>query len=110
MRQEQITSRRNVKADRKTDFRPDDPSGESPFAQLRRLSHVLTQVSAPADDFEGMDEAIDAWREYLYRKVFSGTTHDDFVALDEEDPQRIDWLLAVAAADAEVFRNSKKSQ
>jgi hypothetical protein len=108
MKSFQLLSRRNS-AEGKTDFRPEDPNGSSPFAQLRRLSAVLEQPSPPADDYTNMDDALDAYREYLYRKIFSGTTHDEFEALDNKDPQRLDWLLAVATVDAEHFRNSKKS-
>ena len=110
MRSDQILSRRNVGPKEKTDFRPDNPDGNSPFAQLRRLSHVLDQNSAPAEDFNDMDDALNAWREYTYRKVFSGTTHDEFMKLDQDDPQRLDWLLAVAAIDAEHFKSSKEKE
>ncbi len=104
MQQHAILSRRNVEPKEKTDFRPEDPSGTSPFAQLRRLSHVLSQNVAPVEDYADMDDALSAYREYLYRKVFSGTTHEDFLKLDESEPQRIDWLLAVAQIDAENYR------
>ena len=108
MKNFQILSRRNVGDKEKVDFRPDHPSGDSPFAQLRRLSRVLAQETAHVEDFTGMDEALSAWREYLYRKVFSGTTHNDFVALNEENPQLIDWLIAVATIDADAFRSLKE--
>lgn len=102
----QILSRRNSKS--KVDFKPDDPSGDSPFAQLRRLQRVLTAGVIPEDDFQNMDEAIDSWREFTYRKVFSGTTHEEFVALDSTEPERIDWLLAVASVDNEVWQSKRK--
>lgn len=102
-----ILSRRNV--EEKTDFSPADPAGMSPFAQLRRLSAALKDPVAPIGNLGGMDDALDAYREHLYRKIYTGTSHDEFVALNEIDPQRIDWLIAVADTDAEHFRNSKKS-
>ena len=104
----QILSRRRSKG--KVDFRPDDPDGKSPYAQLRHFARLLEGVDPlPLEDPADLDDALDAYREFLYRKIFGGTTHDDFLALDSEDPQRIDWLLAVAAKDTEHFRNTKKS-
>lgn len=110
MLQHALLSRRNVGSKEKTDFRPEHPDGDSPFAQLRRLSHVLDEKIAPADDYTDMDDALSAYREYLYRKVFSGTTHDEYIALDKQDPKRIDWLLAVAAVDAEHYRAQRTSE
>src|ERR1035437_2335191 len=107
MKSFQLLSRRNSEA--KTDFRPADPQGDSPFAQLRRLLPALVQDAVSAGDYTDFDQALDAYREYLYRKVFSGTTHEQFVELDASDPRRIDWLLAVASVDADHFRNSKKT-
>ena len=102
----QLWSRR--KTERKIDFRPDaDP--ESPYAQLRRLQRALELEVPPKGDLEDVPDALDALREFTYRKVFSGSTHDDFVALDTTDPQRIDWLLAVAATYDEHFKGSKES-
>lgn len=105
MKSFQLTSRRQTSA--KVDFRP-DADEESPFAELRRFSRVLSIDSAPPEDIIGVSSALDAYREYLYRKIFTGTSHDDFMRLDAEDPGRIDWLIAVAGVDAEHFRSSKK--
>ncbi len=105
MKSFQLTSRRSTLA--KVDFRP-ATDAESPFAELRRFSRVLAEESAGPDDLADIAHALDAYREYLYRKIFTGTTHDDFVRLDESDPQRIDWLLAVASVDADHFRASKR--
>ena len=88
---------------------PDNPSGDSPFAEIRRFQRVLTTSSELGpDNLKGMDSALDAWREFTYRKVFSGTTHEEFVALDSTDPERIDWLLAVASVDNEVWQSKRK--
>ena len=103
-----LLSRRNVDDEVKTDFGPDHPEGTSPFAQLRRLRRVLASSTMPADNYSGMDEALSAYREHIYRKVYSGTTHDEFVKLDQEDPQRIDWLLAVSVVDTEHYAALKE--
>ena len=105
MKSFQLTSRRSTSA--KVDFRP-AADAASPFAELRRLSRALSDESPGPDDLDDLSDALDAYREYLYRKIFTGTSHDDFMRLDKSDPKRIDWLLAVASVDAEHFRSSKK--
>ena len=99
-----IFSRRNVGPDEKTDFRPDDPVGKSPFAQLRRLLSYLKTDLSGADDITDCDEGLQYLREYQYRKIFGGTSHDDFVKLDSDDPQAIDWLLAVHHVESSNFQ------
>lgn len=106
MNQTQLLSRRNVDEEEKVDARPDDPAGDSPFAQLRRLFRALSANVAEADDFIDMDEALDAFREFWYRKLF-GATHEEFVTLNETNPRRIDWLLYVSEVDRENYNRNK---
>ena len=87
-------------------FAPDDPRGNSPFAQLRRFAALLEQQSVPAEDFEGMDEVLAAYQEFLYRKIFTGVSHEEYLATPSNIVQ---WLIAVSVVDNEVFRTSKKS-
>jgi hypothetical protein len=108
MKNYQLFSRRDTP--RKTDFRPADPAGMSPFAQLRRLQHVLTQDVIPAEDYTDMPDAIEAYREYIYRKVFTGTSHEQFKATEKDNPEIIDWLIAVASVDQEVFRATRNNE
>ena len=103
MKSFQMLSRR--RSPDKVDFSPADPGGSSPFAQLRRLAAFLKQESAPLDDFEGMDESMNAYREYLFRKIFTSTTHQEFL---DTPAETVDWLIAVAAIDSEHFRNNRK--
>lgn len=105
MKNFQLFSRRNT--ERKVDFRPDaDPS--SPFAQLRRLVAHLGQDDAGADDISDCTEALNYLREYTYRKVFTGTSHQDFVSLDAEAPEVIDWLIAIHEAETANFLQRKR--
>lgn len=103
----QIFSRRQ--SDQKVDFRP-DLGKDSPYGQLRRLSALLELELLPADDVTDCDEGISYLREYAYRKVFTGTTHEQFLATDAAFPEAVDWLLAVAVVDAEHYRNQQKKQ
>lgn len=102
----QILSRRD--SARKVDFRPDaDP--ESPFAQLRRLEVYLDRKNPGADDITDCTQAIGAYREYLYRKLFTSATHEEYLALDAESPETIDWLIATGeVADAHYRRSNEK--
>jgi len=105
MRNFQLFSRRDT--ERKVDFRPDaDPT--SPFMQLRRLAVHLSLTDAKADDITDCTEALNYLREYTYRKIFTGTSHQDFVELDEEDPKIIDWLIAVHEAETQNFQTKNK--
>ena len=104
MKSFQLFSRRSTS--RKVDFRP-DPEPSSPFSQLRRLSVHLSQTDAGADDITDCPAALNYLREYTYRKIFTGTTHDDFVRLDRDEPEVIDWLIAVHEAETQHFRQSK---
>jgi len=101
----QILSRR--RSDAKVDFRPDDPSGDSPFAQLRRFARALQANVMPANDFDGMDDVLDAYEEFLFRKIFTGTTHQEYL---DTPPETRQWLIAIAATDNEVFRNKRTNE
>lgn len=105
MQNSQLFSRRTT--ERKVDFRPDVAAG-SPFSQLRRLSTLLAQDNAPAEDITGCDDALNYLREFAYRKTFTGTTHEEFVALDKTDPEAIDWLLGVAGVESNNFQRNRK--
>ena len=90
-----IFSRRDT--DRKVDFRPDLEPG-SPFDQARRLSTYLQVGEAHVfDDSDITDcpDALEALREYQYRKIFTGTSHADFLSLDKSDPEHIDWAIRI---------------
>ena len=86
MKHYQLFSRRSTQD--KVDFRP-DAAPESPFMQMRRLQVHLEQTSPQADDIEDCTIALDYLREYTYRKIFTGTTHEQFAALDASAPSRI---------------------
>jgi hypothetical protein len=106
--QTSILSRRND--ERKVDFRVNPDAAEtSPGVQLRRLSALLESRTLTPDDLE-CDDAIEAWREYLYRKIFTGTTHEQFVTLDRESPESIDWQIAVAGADTAAYKNNARNK
>ena len=89
------------------DFRPDDPRGNSPFAQLLRLSAYLKGAAIGDEPITDCAEALSYFRELCYRKIFTGTTHEQYVELDESDPGAIDWLVAVHGVDAEAFQSRK---
>ena len=104
MQLHQLFSRRN--ATRKVDFRPDDHGPESPFSQLRRLrSYLNDDTLKPKDDLTGCDDAVNALREYSYRKIFTGTTHEEYL---DTDPEVVEWLVAGHEVESEHFRNSKR--
>ena len=102
-----LFSRRNVEPDTKTDFRPDNPQGTSPFAQLRRLKSYLETNTAPVQDITDCDEGIGYLREFVYRKTFTGCTHEQYLETDANDPTAIDWLLAVAAIENASFAHKR---
>ena len=104
-----LFSRRNVEPEQKTDFRPDDPRGSSPFAQLRRLSAYRNSDVAGADDIDGCDEAIEYLREYTYRKIFTGTSHEEYLRTDKTAPHAIDWLIATHEAETANFKSQKRN-
>ena len=105
MKPHQILSRCDT--ERKVDFRPDaEPS--SPFAQLRRLSSLLSDHYLGPDDVTDCDEALTFFRELLYRKIFTGTSHEEFLATDTAFPEAIDWLIAVHAVDAAAYQSKRK--
>ena len=98
MKASQILSRR---AGAVVDFRPDaDP--KSPYGQLRRLASLLAGSELKADDID--DSLLDWHLEYVYRKIFTGTTHEDYLATD---PEVVEWLVAVHEIEAEAFRSKK---
>jgi hypothetical protein len=99
----QLFSRRTAAT---VDFRPDsDPN--SPFAQLRRLTAHLQAQIPPADDITDCSDALNYLREYTYRKIFTGTSHQEYVQLDSECPEAIDWLIAVHQVESQAFRNTQ---
>lgn len=104
MNNAQLFSRRNSAA---VDFRP-DPDPKSPFSQLRRLAQHLQADVPPAGDITDCPDALNYLREYTYRKVFTGTSHEDFVRLDSESPEAIDWLIAVHSVESAVHRSRKQ--
>ena len=104
MKHYQLFSRRATNG--KVDFRPDaDPS--SPFIQLRRLAAHLGLIDAKPEDITDCSDALDYLREYTYRKVFTGTSHEDFVRLDAESPEVIDWLIAIHEVESAHFQSRK---
>jgi hypothetical protein len=104
MNNSQLFSRR---VDAAVDFRP-DPAPSSPFAQMRRLKAHLEANIPPADDLTDCPEALDYLREYTYRKIFTGTSHEQFVELDRTSPEAIDWLIAVHEAESANHRSRKQ--
>lgn len=104
MKHTQLFSRR---PGARVDFRP-DPKPGSPFTQLRRLSEHLQSTNAPAEDLTDCPDALYFLREYTYRKIFTQTTHEDFVALDRSHPAAIDWLIAVHEVETANFRSTRK--
>lgn len=104
MKASQILSRRT---ERKVDFRPDPEDEKSPDAQLRRLASLL-KASYIGPDNDLQDTALDQWREYLYRKIFTGTSHAEFLDVNKNDPAHIDWAIAVHEVEAENFRSQKR--
>lgn len=90
-----LFSRRDT--DRKVDFSPDLEKG-SPNDQARRLSGYLRKDEShifTEENITDCPQALDALREYSYRKIFTGTSHADFVRLDQECPEHIDWTIRV---------------
>lgn len=101
MRHSQLFSRRTEAT---VDFRP-DPVTSSPFAQLRRLSSYLATDTAQPDDITDCPQALNALREFVYRKTFTGCTHEQFLETDANHPDAIDWLLAVAEIDTAAYKS-----
>lgn len=95
-----ILSRRSERA---VDFRPDKDES-SPHAQLRRLKTLLGDNYSPIEDLN--DEAIDYYREYLYRKIFTGTSHDEYEGTPADV---VDWLIAVHEVESEYFRSQRNT-
>lgn len=93
----------------RVDFRP-DLTEFSPSAQLGRLRVYLEQTTVNEDDIEDAPEAIRYYREFLYRKIFGGTTHEEFLDTEENDPQAIDWLIAVSTISDEVYKSAQKKE
>lgn len=92
------------------DFRPANPAGDSPYAQLRRLSAYLKTDLAEANDITDCTEALSYLRELTYRKIFTGTTHEQFVQLDTNEPEAIDWLIAVHSVDQANHANRRNTK
>lgn len=96
----------------KVDFAP-STEALSPSEQSRRLSVYLASdkphVIDANQDITDCPQALDALREYSYRKLFTGTSHADFVELDERDPQHVDWMLKIHEIVTETF-NSRRNK
>lgn len=105
MNYRQIFSRRP--AAEKVDFRP-DTDARSPFAQVCRLEVYLDHRDIGADDITDCPDALNAFREYTYRKIFTNTTHAEFVTLDRTEPKVIDWLIAVHEVASAHFQPRRK--
>lgn len=94
----------------KVDFRPNREPG-SPSEQARRLESYLAANEPHIfsdDDLTDCPDALNALREYQYRKIFTGTSHDDFQQLDVRDPEHIDWAIRVheiESANHQATRN-----
>lgn len=102
-----LFSRRNDP--RRVDFRPDSLEPTAPASQLRRLRRYLDNDHAlDGDDLTGCDDAIKALREYSYRKIFTGTSHAEFLDIDKHDPAHIDWQIAAHEHETERFRSQKR--
>ena len=107
MQNSQLFSRRNT--ERKVDFRL-DPDANSPSSQLRRLRHFMDQANPiDAEDITDCADALDALREFSYRKIFTGTSHDEYLDLDENDPEHIDWTIAIHETESERFLKKKQA-
>jgi hypothetical protein len=70
----------------------------------------LGQQNAEANDITDCSDALNYLREYTYRKIFTGTSHDDFVRLDEETPEAIDWLIAVHSVESDNFQHNRNKR
>lgn len=75
--------------------------------QVQRLRAYLSKDIAPADDLSDCTDALNYLREYTYRKIFTGTSHWDFVQLDAKEPEVIDWLLAIHEVESSNFQQRK---
>lgn len=97
-------------SDQKVDFAPSTELG-SPSDQARRLSAYLAQdkphIINADENITDCPDALDALREYSYRKLFTGTSHAEFLALDETDPEHIDWQLRIHEVVSETFNNKR---
>ena len=102
----QILSRR---AGHRVDFSPDQADG-SPDHQLRRISAFLRESYIGPDEISDCDTALKYLREYTYRKIFTGTTHEQFLFTNEADPTAVDWLIAIAATDAAAYQYNKRKE
>ena len=110
MNNSNIFSRRPT--DRKVDFSP-SMDELSPSDQARRLSaylaadrpHVITDKN-----ITDCPDALDALREYSYRKIFTGTSHTEFLALDETDPEHIDWAIRIHEIESSNFQAKRNNK
>ena len=103
-----LFSRRDT--DQKVDFAP-DMTRLSPSDQSRRLSEYLASDKPHIIDADSnitdCPDALNALREYSYRKLFTGTSHAEFVELDDRDPYHIDWQLRIHEIVSETFSNKR---
>ena len=107
MQLHQLFSRRNDP--RRVDFRPDSLEPSTPASQLRRLRRYLSDDhSLDADELTGCDDAIAALEEYSYRKIFTGTSHAEYLDLRKNCPEHIDWQIAVHEHETDRFRSQKQ--
>ena len=106
MKNYQLFSRRDT--ERKVDFRPDVDEA-SPFMQMRRLAAYMARVDPEAADITDCPDALNYLREYTYRKIFTGTSHWDYIQVEQDDPQAIDWLIAIHETETANFYQRKAS-
>lgn len=95
------------RAESTVDFSPSLEKG-SPDDQARRLFGYLRQDTGHVfkdEDITDCPEALNALREYQYRKIFGGTSHAEFLELDATDPKHIDWAIRVHEIETEVHKS-----
>ena len=90
------------------DFRPDERGAGSPYSQLRRLRSYMAGDNLTGDDLTGCDDAVEALVEYSYRKIFTGTSHAEYLDLKKNCPEHIEWIVAIHEMESDRFRNAKK--
>ena len=102
----QILSRRSG---RKVSFAPDKTPG-SPDTELRRLSALRRDNYIGPEELDDCETAVKYLREFAYRKIFTGCSHEQFLETDKNDPDAVDWLIAVAAVDTAAYQYDKRKE
>ena len=104
MLKSQLFSRR---PDAAVDFRP-EVDVKSPSTQARRLSAYLEQEIPQAEDIEDCTEALDAYLEFSYRKIFTGTSHYEYLEILHDDPEHVLWTIKIHELDTASFAASRR--